>query len=180
MVIYSTFFLCKPQELLAGFPGSLPPLAQPVRREFRNPFTKQVSVLETREPEWPDGDVSQFKPNYMVVAGRGSYEDYLESRLPPFVRGNRHWCAKGLTGIELEELGAELIVKLISLDNSEMDVVAEAWAKRVSAPEFTHSSTGKKLHDGMTAHQAMAILRSLVTLAKSAEPGMSMYLLIEA
>ena len=53
MAVYTTFFLCRPEELPGGFPVWRPPLAAPVRREFRNPLTGQVQVVETREPEWP-------------------------------------------------------------------------------------------------------------------------------
>src|SRR5262249_44810119 len=53
MAIYTTFFLCKPEELPGGFPGWRLPLAKPVRREFRNPFTGELSVVETHDPDWP-------------------------------------------------------------------------------------------------------------------------------
>ena len=54
MAIYSTFFLCKPNDLPRNFPGWRLPLAIPVRRQLKNPFTGQTSTIETREPEWPD------------------------------------------------------------------------------------------------------------------------------
>src|SRR4051794_14044859 len=54
MAIYTTFFLARPDELGSGFPGWKLPLPAPVRREFRNWFTKQIVTVETREPEWPE------------------------------------------------------------------------------------------------------------------------------
>ena len=104
MAIYTTFFLCKPEELLGGFPGWRSPLVQPVRREFRNPFTGEVSVVETCEPEWPDEANAELDRGHQVVAVQGRYEDYLESRLPPFVRARPHWAAKGLTEVEVDPL----------------------------------------------------------------------------
>ena len=99
MAIYTTFFLCKREELSAGFPGWRLPLPKPVRREFKNPFTGTVAVMETREPEWPEEADEAFPPRYQVVAIEGSYKDYLENRLPPFVRENPHWATKAVTEI---------------------------------------------------------------------------------
>jgi hypothetical protein len=50
----------------------------------------------------------------------------------------------------------------------------------MSAREFTHSVTGKKLYDGWTKQQAMEILQKLVALARRGNPEMTIYLLIEA
>src|ERR1051326_1881565 len=46
--------------------------------------------------EWHDDDVDEdTTPAPRVVsAGQGSYEAYLESRLPDLVRGSPHWCAR--------------------------------------------------------------------------------------
>ena len=104
MAVYTTFFLCKPEELLGGFPGWRLPLAQPVRRELRNPFTGEVSMVETREPEWPEQAEAELDRNYRVVNIEARYEDYLESRLLPFVRACPHWAAKGLTEVEVDPL----------------------------------------------------------------------------
>ena len=104
MAIYTTFFLCEPEELPGGFPGWRLPLAKPVRREFRNPLTGQVSVYESREPEWPDEADEQRPPRYRAVEIAGRYQDYLEGRLPDFVRDHPHWAAKGLTEVELNPL----------------------------------------------------------------------------
>ena len=48
MAIYSTFFLCKPEELSSGFPGWRPALPESVRREVTNPFTGKTMTIETR------------------------------------------------------------------------------------------------------------------------------------
>jgi hypothetical protein len=209
MAIYCTFFVCKPQELTEGFPGWLPPLPHPVKREFRNPMTKQVSVIETRRPEWPREDApSPIPPRYKVAAIQGSYQEYLEGRQQPFVRGKPHWCAKELTETELTPLGeifglnsvmepepplynrpssgafleqcrAEFVAKLISLDEQATTAVAKSWATSMSSPEFTHSASGNKISDGWTESQATKILLPLAALAKRAEPGMTMFLLVE-
>jgi cysteine-rich repeat protein len=70
MAIYTTFFLCRPEELPGGFPGWQPPLATPVRRELRNPFTGQVVVVESREPQWPED--ASWRSCSCAVAGAES------------------------------------------------------------------------------------------------------------
>src|SRR5690349_1883975 len=104
MAVYTTFFITRPEELASGFPGWKPPLPAPVRREFRHPFTKQLVSIVTREPEWPAEEQRGAMPQYRAVPVQGRYEDYLENRLPPFVRQQQHWAAKGLTDIEVEPL----------------------------------------------------------------------------
>jgi len=204
MAIYTTFFVCRPEELPGGFPGWRLPLAKPVRRKFRNPFTGEESVVETREPEWPDEAGDEPEREYQVVAIEGSYEDYLEGRLPPFVRSCPYWAAKGLTEVELDPLlkaagvagsmecalyspassgavvqqfPAELLAKVGSLDQK---AVAKRWAAAMSTPEHTHSVTGVKLSDGWQASEAESILESLVALARRASAGHQLYLLTEA
>jgi hypothetical protein len=203
MAIYTTFFLCNPTELPGGFPGWRPPLAQPVRREVRHPFTGQLAVVETCVPEWPDHEAAEAERTYRVVEIEGSYEEYLENRLPPFVRRCPHWAAKGLTQIELapllaavgvsasidfpiygppsasaivQQLPAEFLVKATSLDQQN---VAQTWAAAMSTPEHTHTVSGQKLSDGWTASEALALLQPLVHLAKKASAAQQMYLLIE-
>jgi len=204
MANYSTFFVCKPEELAGGLPGWRLPLAQPVRREFRNPFTGKASVVESREPEWPEGAFEDLGREYRVVAIEGRYEDYLEGRLPPFVRSCPHWATKGLSELELaplceavrlkpelecviysppssgavvQQLPAELLAKLASLDD---EAVAGRWAAAMSLPEHTHSVSGEKLSDGWVTHDALAKLRALKALAREAAAGQRLYLLIEA
>jgi hypothetical protein len=204
MAIYTTFFLCKPEELPGGFPGWRLPLPTPVRREVRNPFTGAVAVVETRAPEWTDEPDIGAERHFRVVVIEGNYEDYLEGRLPPFVRSCSHWAAKGLTEIELDpllkaagvatsiecalysppssgaavqQLPPEFLAGLGSLDQK---AVAGRWAAAMSAPEYTHSVTGVKLSDGLTASEALKILKSLVMLARKATTGQQLYLLTEA
>jgi hypothetical protein len=207
MAIYTTFFLCKPEELHGGFPGWRPPLAAPVRRQFKNPFTGELSTIETREPEWLEEGEEVFERDYQVVAAEGNYKDYLEGRLPPFIRACPHWAAKGLTEVELgpladalgvvptfefslycppsagatlQQLPLDMPSKLVSQDQPGLQAIAEKWAARMSTPEYTHSVTGVRLNDGWTASEGMGILRQIVTLARQAAVGQRMYLLIEA
>ena len=206
MAIYTTFFLCKPEELPGGFPGWRAPLAAPVQRQFKNPFTGEISTIETRAPEWPEEEQDALERDYQVVAMQGKYEEYLEGRLPPSVRTCRHWAAKGLTEIELSplaeavgveprfecplyappssgamllELPPDMLSKLVSQDQSGLQAVAEKWAARMSTPEYTHSVTGVKLNDGWAASETMEILSPIVALARQAGVGQRMYLLIE-
>ena len=204
MAIYTTFFLARPEELTSGFPGWKPPLPAPVRREFRHPFTKQLVSIETREPAWPAEEERGAIPQYRAVAIQGRYEDYLENRLPPFVRQQQHWAAKGLTDIEVEPLlraigvGTELESPIFAppssgavlrefppefipkLSESDRIGVARQWAAEMSTPEHTHSVTGNKLSDGWTTEQASQIVNPLLALTQKASPGQQMYLLIEA
>jgi hypothetical protein len=204
MAVYTTFFVCKAEELPAGFPGWRLPLAKPVRRKVRNPFTGELSVVETREPEWPDEAGEEPERDYQVVAIEGRYEDYLEGRLRPFVRACPHWAAKGLTEVELgplleaaavedsmecaiygppssgaviQQLPPEFLARLGSLD---LKALARQWAARMSTPEHTHSVSGVKLSDGWTAAEALEILRPIAALARKATGGRQMYLLTEA
>jgi hypothetical protein len=208
MALYSTIFLCNPQQIAPGFPGWVPPLPKPVKRQIKNLFTGETLAVETREPEWPDSeDAEPLDREYHVVAIDGNYEDYLEGRLPPFVRGQPHWAAKDLTEIELSplaqalcveprfqcplyappssgsalrELPSEMPPKLASLDERALDTVAGKWAATMSTPEYTLSVSGVKLNDGWTSSEAMAILRPIVAIARKASGGQRMYLLIEA
>src|SRR5687768_15677660 len=104
MAIYTTFFVAWPGDLPAGFPGWKLPLTVPVRREFRNPFTKELVSVDTREPDWPAEEEPVAMPQHRAVVTQGRYEDYFENRLPPFVRAREHWAAKGLSDIEIEPL----------------------------------------------------------------------------
>lgn len=203
MAIYTTFFLCKPDELLTGFPGWRLPLIAPVRREFRNPFTGEVSLVETREPEWPDERETVWR-EYGVVESRGRYEDYLEGRLPAFVRSRPHWATKGLTEVELRPLceaagvGAEFVCPIYGPPSSgavvqrlppglfaelpalDLEAVAVRWAAAMSTPQRTHSESGVKLSDGWSAADASALLKPFVALARQATAGRELFLLVEA
>jgi hypothetical protein len=209
VAIYSTFFLCNPEELSSGFPGWRPPLAEPVRREMTNPFTGKTMTIETREPEWPDDDDEEQFANmeFAVVAIQGNYKDYLEGRLSQFVRARPHWCAKGLTSVELDALAEAsnlpaalddalfsppatgavlktirpaLVKKFSAIDDAGLEEIEARWASVMSSPEHTHSVTGVKLNDGWTNRHAREILRPIVALARQADLGQGMYLLIEA
>jgi len=132
-----------------------------------------------------------------VVDVEGFYEDYLEDRLPSFVRSCPHWAAKGLTEVELDpllkaagvegsiefaiygprssgavvqQLPAEFLAKLGSLDKK---VVAMQWAATMSTTEHTHYVTGVKLSDGWTESQAQNILALLCRSPTRHGPGAS-------
>src|SRR5262245_46388497 len=126
MAIYSTFFACDPTSLAGAFPDWKAPLAVPVQRSFKNPFTGATQLEMTDEPTWEE----EPKPGWAgralsalglrraapaseramtVVAVRASdYSSYLESRVPEGVRALPHYCTKGLAQLELEPLGAVL------------------------------------------------------------------------
>ena len=205
MAIYSTFFLCKPKDLLTSFPGWRLPLPTPVLRQLRNPFTGQTSTIETQEPEWPD-EVEVFDEDYEVVAIEGDYQDYLEGRLPAPVQACPHWAAKNLTEVELGplaealaeqpqfasplygppsrgalllELPAGIVARLASLDQQGLANIAESWAAKMSTREHTHSATGEELAGGWAANETMQVLPPIAALAKRAAPDERMYLLIE-
>jgi hypothetical protein len=207
MEIYTTFFLCEPAALSGGFPDWRPPLAEPVRHEVRDPFTDELMVVESRVPVWPveSEDAGRWlEPAYEVVTVEGSYDDYLEDRLPPFVRNCPHWIAQGLTDIELapllelvdlpvsmeqpiyappwygemlQQLPAGFLARLLSLDQQD---VARRWAAAMSAPEDADSAPGQVLSDAWTASDALELLQRLIDLAKKADAAHQMYLLTEA
>jgi hypothetical protein len=207
MAIYTTFFLCNPSELPGGFPGWRPPLPQPVKREFKSRITGQTSIIETQVPDWNDQPSEDPEAGrYVAMKIEGSYEDYLQARLPPFVRSQPHWCTKGLTDIELtplaEALGVvpametalycrpslgavlqqfrpDFVSKLTSLDDSAAQKTAQAWAGTMSTPKHTHTRSGKRLYPDWTAAGAIAILRPLIALAKQSDGKSGMYVLIE-
>jgi hypothetical protein len=207
VAIYTTFFLCNPQQLASGFPGWLPPLPKPVKRQFENPFDGETTTVETREPEWPEGeDAKMMDREHQVVAIEWNYEDYLEGRHPQFIQRQPHWAAKSLTEVELsplaqalgveakfesplygppslgavlQELPPELVPKLGSLDQRGLLAVAEKWAATMSTREYTHSVSGQRLNDGWAPSEAIEILQPLAALARQG-PDQRMYLLIEA
>jgi hypothetical protein len=102
MAIYSTLFLCTPAELKDGFPGWRPPLDQSVVRLMENPFTGESVTIESRDPFGDEVDDEDSEHEFQVPEIEGSYEDYLEQRLPSFVRDQSHWAAKDLTALELD------------------------------------------------------------------------------
>lgn len=206
MAIYTTLFLSRPEELATGFPGWHIPLPEPVRREFRNPFTGETWVVETREPVWEEAAHEPSGSRAELVTGTGSYEDYLEGRLPEFVRDRPHWATKSLTNIELdalagavgstatlesalyappaasagiEQIPSELLEKLRSLNRSELEPVAERWAEIMSQPEYTHSVSGERVNEDWTLDEALSILGPILDLVQEANHGSQMYLLCE-
>ena len=207
MAIYTTFFVCRPEELVAGFPGWRLPLAEPVRREVKNPFTGKTVIVHSREPEWPEDSVEDLvSSSRQIFVGSESFEVYLENRLPAFVRARPHWCGKRLTEIELGLLGeaagvetsfecplygphsspfslmsipASLCDQLVACDQQALDAIAEKWASMMSTPEKTHSSTGHKFSDGWTVDHARSVLQPIVAVARQAVEGKCLYLLTE-
>jgi hypothetical protein len=208
MAIYTTVFLARPLELSAGFPGWKSPLAEPVTRTFMNPFFKTEVTVTTREPEWPESEAF-VPPEYGVVAIQGDYGDYLESRIPAFVRSQHHWCGKGLTSVELDPLIAAamdsedaklepalfahpswssaldefpgaFVARLQEANEFAVRQLAQKWAKAMSDPQHTHSVNGDRLEPDWTMDEALRPLQSLVRLAKMRSDDERMYLLTEA
>lgn len=208
MAIYSTFFLCDRDKLSGMFPSWRAPLAEPVVRELKNPFTGALTRVSSREPDWPDEAVENFHgQDYRVVSIQGDYRDYLEGRLPPGVRAQPHWATKGLTAIELsplaeaagtepaldvalyappsfaatlDEVNPDLVLALGAADDQTLDSIAARWAATMSSPSYTHSVTGEKLEDGWSTADALEILRPLVALIGRASAEQRLYLLTEA
>jgi hypothetical protein len=209
MAIYSTFFLCLPAQLQAGFPGWRPPLPQPVSRKVTNPFTRKEMEIFTRAPEWEgvnSGEISL--PEYQVTSVTGDYEAYLENRIPAFVRSLPHWCAKNLTSLELEPLISvvtesddakmetpiyahpslsasveqfpdNFISRLKETDEDARLQFAQEWSSEMSTPDYTHSISGERVSDNWTIGDAMGILSSICDLANQGMGGEKMYLLVE-
>lgn len=209
MAIYTTFFLCEHSDLLAAFPGWKAPLAKPEVRVTKNPFTGDEVRIESRAPAWDDLDPDELPlPDVGVVAIQGDYSAYLENRIPAFVRSRPHWCAKGLTSVELEPLifaaiaddgvletalyahpvlGAgierfpdEFTNRLKSADEQTLNKIAEKWAAEMSTPDYTHSVGGTRIQDDMTVGEALGVITHIAALAKKHESRQSMYLLTEA
>lgn len=202
MAVYATFFLSEAEKLAAGFPNWKLPLPQPVRRETRNPFTGEPTVVESREPDWPEYE-QDFAPEFDAIAIEGNYGDYLESRLPAFVRSCTHWAAKGITEVELEALlraggmdgtiehaiyappSSGAMVQILPstfsamLRSADLPSLAKQWAAQMSRPEHTQSVDGHKLNDGWSARDAMSILKNLSVLAGQQRGTQRMYLLTE-
>ena len=208
MAIYSTFFLCTPAELPAGFPGWQPPLDQPIVRQVENPFTGETMTIESREPEWGDFGEEEAELVFQVVEIEGSYEDYLEQRLPSFVRDQSHWAAKNLTSIEmdplvelvglevclehtlyappslgasLQEFPVEFLPSLRELEDSQIEELAVRWAEALSSEEYTHSVSGEQIEEGWTTDEAGSVLGRIFMLALAAAADeQRLYLLVEA
>jgi hypothetical protein len=203
VAVYSTFFVAGPNVLLAGFPGWKLPLEKPIQREVRDYFGKNRTI-ETREPLWEDVVPGEEpEPEFGVVAVEGDYAAYLEARLPALVRKAPHWCAKGLTTVELDPLGELTDGKpalvealfahpsrsahLLTFRESIVDEMlkspqelARKWATRMSTPEYTHSADGsRRLQDDWTVDDALSILGPLAELAKKTNAGQRLYLLLE-
>jgi hypothetical protein len=203
MAIYTTFLLVHPKELTRGFRGWKLPLPAPVRREVQVWYSKELISVKSREPIWSKAKQPE-PPAFVGVMIAGSYEEYLEKRLPPFVQKQPHWASKGLTEIEiapllrilgftkklksplyappawsstLQEFPAAFLPKL---RNSERKDVARQWAAVMSTRDYTHSISGRRLSKGWTIKQASESLDPLIALAQKSKPGQRMYLLTEA
>lgn len=209
MAIYSTFFLCDPQDLTSRFQGWKLPLPEPVVRTIKNPFTQEEITVTSQEPDWEDYDPTNIEmPEYKVVEIQGDYQDYLEQRVPQAVQQLPHWCSKNLTMIEmnplvaticsspgaglkaplfspptlssgLEEFPAEFSAKLKEMGSSELRVTAANWAAIMSTPEHTHSVAGTRLNDGWAVEEALGILQPISELTNRQVGDQTMYLLYE-
>jgi hypothetical protein len=208
MAIYSTFFVHAVDQLPQAFPGWKAPLPAPVPRSFTDPFTGQTTTQLTREPTWDEDDDVDEEPAPVVVEIEGDYSKYLEARLPPAVAAAPHWCAKGLTNVELDGLnealglsgtsgedalfcppsrGAVLLglapaltTALVEARAADLPARAALWAAVMSRPEYTHSKLGRRVAPDWTPGDAMSILVPLVGVAASVGSGQGLYLLIES
>jgi hypothetical protein len=149
-----------------------------------------------------DGDTLSM-PQYQAVTINVPYEQYLESRLPDFVRQLPHWASKGLlstefgpllatigfheeldipiygppsTGDVVEEFPADFLARFAI---SDLANVAKQWAAIKSTPEHTHSVSGKRIYDDWTPSQAMEILNPMLGLARASNGSQRLYLLTE-
>lgn len=202
LAVYSTFFVAAPGEILSGFPGWKMPLEAPVQRVITDFFGRRT--IETREPDWDEFEIDEpIEPELEIVSGEGDYAAYLEGRLPPFVRAAPHWCAKGLTNVELDSLGeltdgkpalvdalfappsrgAQLLVFRESIINKIRKAPQELghqWAARMSTPDYTHSVDGsERVNDDWSVDDAISILMPLVDLSSRATRTQRLYVLME-
>ena len=208
MAIYSTFFVHAVDQLPQAFPGWKAPLPAPVPRSFTDPFTGQTTTQQTREPTWDEDEELAEEPQPVVVEVEGDYSKYLEARLAPAIAAAPHWCAKGLTNVELDGLnealglsgtsgedalfcppsrGAVLLglapaltAALVAARAADLPSRATQWAAVMSRPAHTHSKLGRRVAPDWMPGDAMAILVPLVGVAASVGPGQGLYLLIES
>ncbi len=202
MAIYSTFFVAAHEMLISAFPGWKLPLGKPLKRQISD-FLGENRTIETQEPLWEDSPAEEPAPQYSVVSLEGNYAEYLEARLPAFVREAAHWCSKGLTNLEIDPLGEltdsnpaleytlfahpSLSSQLFVFRQSIVDQIlkapqdmAQQWAARMSTPEYTHSADGsERLQDDWSVDDALSILNPLGDLARNASQGQRVYLLVE-
>jgi hypothetical protein len=142
----------------------------------------------------------------VVTEVRGRYEDFLENRLPAFVKSKPHWCTKGLTDLELGPLGqaagheavletalycppppgaalfkvrSDLVSSLVAMGQGALQAVAENWAKIMSQPCYTHSASGRRLHPDWEASYALGVIQAITAIAKNRGDENDLYLLIE-
>lgn len=126
MAIYSTFFACEAGAIGGVLPEWKAPLAVAAPRAVRDPFTGKSKTVMSDEPQWDEPEKAGWMgralsalglrqpalaaPPAMTVVSvpAGDYDGYLESRLPAGVRALPHYCAKGITALEMEALGTAL------------------------------------------------------------------------
>lgn len=208
MAIYTTLFACPFADLVRGFTRWREPLVVPVLKTRKNPLTGQFESIMSREPTWenPVTEIEQAV-EYQATEISGDYSTYLEKRIPTFVRSCAHWCWKGLTELELEELSRavgideacgevalyappsfhatltrlnpKLIERLAGLSDSQMEDVACLWATAMSSSEHTRSVTGNIVGESWSTEYAMQLLESLTKLVTVAIGKLDLYLLTE-
>lgn len=210
MAIYSTFFLCEPECIGAGFPKWKRPLSEPITRKVRNPFTGEELTISTLEPAWDDFESDQLEmPVPQVVQIEGDYQAYLEKRIPSFVRSQPHWCAKNLTPVEivglitaatgdqdamlkpalfappslsagLDQFPEDFVERIASAEKADVLRIATNWAKILSSPEHTHSASGERVCGDWSVADALPVLNPVAELARQRTARQAMYLLNEA
>lgn len=210
MAIYTTYFVCDPEALREGFPAWKPPLAEPLARVSVNPFTGERTTVTTDVPEWDDDDdVESSVPSYQATAITGDYGEYLEQRIPSFVRSQPHACLKGLTTVELQALIAVatgdssdapllmplhahpaanaclesvpdlLTKKLRDGDEPALRRIATDWAGLMSTLDYTHNLDGDRVQNDWAIDDAILTVGEIAAVAKKGSDTACMYLLTE-
>lgn len=208
MAIYSTFFLCDRETLPLLFPGWRPPRDVPVVREVKNPFTGEMTRVSSREPDWPD-DASDtpLSDGYQLIRIEGNYEQYLEARLAPEIRGRPHWCTKGLMEDEMAELGAaagvepaldvalyapprvaatlaemhrELVLQLAAADGRRLAEIASCWGGAMSMSDYVRTVPDDRTEGDPACAYEFGVIEAIAALARRASSDERLYLLMEA
>ena len=79
----------------------------------------------------------------------------------------------------MDALPGAFVARLKAADEPALRAIAQQWASRMSADEFTHSASGQRIQDDWTLEDALSLLAPMAELAKKQQDDQSMYLLTE-